>query len=231
MPEETITNNGAPAGTPAPTTTPQGNDPAKPENGGQTTNNGTVDLKSLTPEQLAPVLENPNFWNLDRIAKLREKASKADTFESEKKAQEEEALKKKGEFEALATKATQERDEYKSKYEKSVVDNQITIAAQKAGAVDVPAVLQLIDRSGIKLNDDGTVAGIDEAVNSLITGKPYLKGNGTTPTVGSPSNPNPSEGQPTKKFKSSQLKDYNFYKANEKEIDYAVAHGLIEVDD
>lgn len=86
----------------------------------------------------------------------------------------------------------------------------------------------MLDRKDIKLNDDGTVAGVGEAVKALLTSKPYLKGNSNL-VIGTGTAPNGQQvtGQ---RFKLSQLQDSAFFEKHVKEIEEAQKKGLIEDD-
>jgi predicted nucleic acid-binding Zn-ribbon protein len=223
MPDEN-NNNQAPA-TPPVVPDPKGTDPKQPENGAQQ----PIDLKSLPADQLAQVLENPNLWKLDRIKDIQEKAKKAADFEAQEAKRAEDELKKKGEFEKLNEQKDQKITELQTQLQTQTINNILTIEASKAGAVDVNAVLKLIDRSGIQIAEDGTVSGASEAVTKLFETSPYLKGSGTTPSIGDASNPN-DQNQGVRRFTLTQVKDPIFYRANEKEIDKAMMLGLI-VDD
>ena len=89
--------------------------------------------------------------------------------------------------------------------------------------------MALIDRSGVKLNNDGVVEGVDDALKKLTEAKPWLVQKGTNKPVGSPSNPT-STSEGTKKYKLSQIQDHAFYQKNEKDILEAMRLGLVEDD-
>jgi hypothetical protein len=104
------------------------------------------------------------------------KALKDEKADREKKAKaaDEEALKKRGEWEALAKskdvelvaarQAIAERDIKQAVYLEAVADN----------AVDPAVIFTLLDKSHCKVQDDGTIIGVKEAVTSLLALKPYL---------------------------------------------------------
>jgi len=175
------------------------------------------------------VFDNPELWKHPRFKSLNERAKLADKLEKEQSEAEEKRLLEGKKFEELATKASKERDDIKSKYTLSLQDNRIITEATKIGVVDIEAVLKLVDRSNIHIDDNGGITGAIEAVQSLVTAKPYLKGK-TNVTIGSPTNPGADGANEPKKFKLSQLQDTVFYKEHEKEIDAAYKAGLIEDD-
>ena len=69
-----------------------------------------------------------------------------------------------------------ERDEAIGKYNTSLVDNLIITESAKKGITDLDAAKKLIERATIKVNEDGTVTGVTEAVDALVKDKPYLVG-------------------------------------------------------
>lgn len=211
------------SGTPPTTTTP----PAS--NGGD-----QFDPTALTPEQLNQVLEkNPNIWKTDRLAGLRDKAKKFDDAEAAKSAAEQKALEEQGKFKELSEKQAAENATLKQQLKDATVNQALTNKLAPLGVVDLEGALKLIDRSKIEVGEDGTVTGLDEAVEALKTGKAYLfngKG-GSTTTVGTPSNPGNGGGTSgPAKFKRSQLRDSKFYQEHRDEILKAQAAGEIEDD-
>lgn len=176
------------------------------------------------------VFDDPRLWTHPRFKSLNERAKLADKLEKEKSAAEEKRLADEKKFEELATKATQERDEANSKYTSQLQDNRIITEASKVGVVDIETVLKLVDRSSITVDAQGNVSGAAEAIQSLLTSKPFLKGKAGATTIGSPTNPGADTDTGAKKFKLSQLQDPVFYKENEKDIMAAYKAGLVEDD-
>lgn len=202
-----------------------GTDPKKTD----TQNQGTVDLSKLSDEEFAKVFEDKRLYTHPRFKSLSERAHKADELERSQKEAEEKRLAENKEFQKLAELREKERDEAKSKYTQSILDNRIQAEAIKAGVGDLEAVLKLIDRGGIKVAEDGTVTGISEAVTALLTSKPYLKTSGGNIKIGDGTNPVQGQ-QGIKRFKLSQLQDPEFYRANEKDIMAAYRAGTVEDD-
>lgn len=214
MPEENNQTPAPQAPDPNSPQTPPGTDPKPPEQG-------------KDPSKSDEMIPKHRFDEVNQKAKELEKWKSEQ--EAKAKAAEEEILKKKGEFETLAKQKEEENNTLKAQLQTQRIDNLLTIEAGKAGAVDVSDVLKLIDRSGITVNEDGSVTGAAEAVTALLTAKPHLKGSGQVPTVGSPTNPN-DQTQGVRRFKRSELLDHEFYTANEKEIMKAFALGMIDDD-
>lgn len=191
------------------------------------------DPSKVSDEDFGKIFDDPRVFNHSRFKELNDKAKKASDYEAkEQKAREAKLIEEKKFTELLAEKDKTIAD-LTSKQQTSLTNMRILAEAQKAGAVDTDAVLQLIDRSAVKLNDDGTVTGADEAVKKLLESKPYLKGNGTnTTTIGSPTAPGVDTTTGVKRFKHSQIQQMSpaEYAANEKDIMAAMKAGMIEQD-
>jgi hypothetical protein len=188
-----------------------------------------VDLTKLSESELAKVLEHPGFFNIPRIKELREKAQKAKEYEAEQAKKAEDEAKKKGDYEKLLSDKDAKIADLESQVSTTRLNGAIERAATKAGAVDTETILALVDKSKIKVEDNGTLTGVDEAIKELLEAKPFLKGDGTPPTLGAPSNP--GNGATTaKRFTMSQIQDTEFYRANKADIQAAQRAGTI-VDD
>ncbi len=219
MPEPVITppvgdNNPTP---PAETKPPAGENPV-------------IDFSKLGDEQLAKVLEDPRIWKTGRLSELTEAQKQLKAFQEEKAKAETEALKKKGDFETLANQKQAEIDKLRGDFHSSLTNTAIMAEAAKLGVTDLDAATKLIDRANIKVNDDGTVSGVTEAVAAMVASKGYLVNGKPTPVGGgtNPANPN-STNQAT--FKLSEINDPAFYAAHYKEIMKAMATpGAIEDD-
>jgi hypothetical protein len=176
------------------------------------------------------VFDDPELWKHPRFKSLNERAKRADELEKAQSEADEKRLAEAKKFEELATKVAQERDTIKSKLTSSIQDNRIITEATKIGVVDVEAVLKLVDRSNVRIDDNGNVTGALEAVTALVSSKPYLKvGQGNRP-IGSATNPGADDQAGLKRFKLSQIQNPVFYKENEADILKAYAAGLIEND-
>lgn len=222
MGDETTQNTNTPPSTPAP-----GTAPTPPET--QTVQ--PVDISKLGDEEFEKVFDDPRLWKHSRFKDLTVKAKKAEEIEAAQRKAEEDRLKEEGKYKELTARLERERDEAKEQAKASSINAKIQAAAMKLGAVDPEVVQSLIDRSVIKVNESGAIEGVDEAVKALLESKPYLKGTGSAaPTVGSGTNPGEAGGNGPKKFKHSQIRDPEFYRANEKDILEAMKLGLIEDD-
>lgn len=176
------------------------------------------------------VFEDPRLWTHPRFKSLNERAKKAEELERKNKEAEEQRLAEAKKFEELANVRAQERDEFKNKFTQSLQDNRIIQESAKVGVVDIEAVLKLIDRSNISIDDQGNVLGVNEAIQSLTSSKPYLVGKNSNIKIGSGTNPVADQNTNHPSFKLSQLQDANFYREHEKEIETAYKLGRIEDD-
>lgn len=190
-----------------------------------------VDTSKFTDADWEKVYSDPKLYQHSRFKQLNDRASQAKVLEEEKRVAEEKRLTEEKNFQELAKRKEEEATTWKGKAETAFVNNAIAIEAQKLGAVDLEAVIKLIDRKDIKLGDDGTVSGAAEALKALSESKQYLFGKGgkNNTTIGSQTNPG-GDNNTTPRFKLSQLQDRAFYKAHEKEIDQAFKLNLIEND-
>lgn len=201
--------------------------------GGNTGNQGQAtpfDTSKLSDADISKVLEDQRLWNTPRLKELTEAKKKLGTIEEQNRAAEEQKLKEANDYKTLAEKKDEEINNLKTQVQQSIVNNQLLMEFGKVGFIDSDAALKLIDRSLIKINDDGTVTGVAEAVEALKTKSPYLVGNGTTQRVGSSTGNPANQQQGVPRFKHSQLKDPAFYREHEAEIAQAMKLGTIEND-
>jgi len=184
----------------------------------------------VSDEDLGKVFEDKRLWEHPRFKQLNEKAKLADKYEADKKVADEKAMQEQGKWKELAEQKEKEANESRAKLEQSLINNKIIVEASKLGVVDNEAVMALLGRDNIKLNDKGEVEGVVEALTTLLESKPYLKGTPSQPTLGGGTNPGAPGNTAPKKFKASQVRDVEFYRANEKDIMQAMKLGLIEND-
>jgi len=143
-----------------------------------------------------------------QMESLRRRATSAEKRLSEIAAAQEEAERK----------ALEEQERYKELYEKErqgreteatarredLIRSRFLLSAQSRGIVD-PDVAFVIAKgmpefAGVKLDDEGNVAGIDAVIESLVTSKPYLvsQTQHKPQSVGAASNPAPQSPPPPK---------------------------------
>lgn len=185
------------------------------------------DTSKLTDEQFAKIFEDKRLWTHSRFKDLNDKAKKAEEYEAQQKEANEAKLLEEKKYTELLDVKGRELADWKGKYETEKVNNSLVIEAQKLGAKYLDDVLKLVDRSAIKVTNDG-ITGISEALTALKESKAYLFGEVQAPTIGGGSNPSkPNTGV---RFKLSQIQDPTFYQAHEKEITEAYKTGNIEND-
>lgn len=228
--KESVKNMAEPSNNPNPNPDPKPNDPpandppnpappADPK-ANQDPSNQTV---QLTDEQLKAAFEHPRFKELTQAAK------RAKELEEQQKQRDEDEAKKRGEFEQLAEKYKTEASTVREQLQTERANNKIMAVAVQEGITDADAAIKLIDRSSIKVNEDGSIEGVEDAVKALAESKPYLKSGSTNQTnIGSPSNPNPEKSGTPPAYTGSQVKDTKFYLENQKEIDKAVGEGRVD---
>lgn len=204
-----------------------GTDPSKKT---ETPQPPEFDAKKLGDDDFNKVFDDPRIFNHPRFKSLNERAKKLDEFEKAEEARKAEEMKKKGEFEALAKTESEKREAAELKLKNALIDNKITVEATKNGAGDVEAVLKLIDRSTVSIDDSDAITGVEDAVKALLENKPYLKGSSSNTVIGSETNPGANQNSGIKKFKMSEIQDVTFYQANEKDILAAIAAGQVEND-
>ena len=187
------------------------------------------DASKLSDDDFEKVFGDKRLFNHPRFKSLSEKAKKADELEKAQQEAEKAKLAEQGKYKELADQAALEATELKTKLINTTIDNKIIAEASKIGVVDVEAVKTLLNRKDIKVEDDGTVTGVAEAIKSLLAEKKYLAGKGQ-PNLGGGTNPGNDATTTGQRFKLSQLQDPAFYRANEAAIAQAMKLNLIEND-
>lgn len=190
----------------------------------------TFDPAKISDADFEKVFDDQRLFNHSRFKDLNELAKKGKAAdEAEARRKQEEAVKK-GDFDKVLGEKDGKITELSQKLQTTTINTQLTIAASKLNAVDIDAVLALVDRSKIAIDDTGKVTGVDEALKTLTESKKYLFGKAGTTRLGSASNPGSDNTGDLKRFKHSQLLDPVFYRENEKDIIASQKAGLIEND-
>jgi hypothetical protein len=227
MPDKTNSNGDADANNQNNTENQPGTVPdQKTVAGGQ----GTFDPSTVGDEDFDKVFDDPRVWKHPRFKSLVEAKDRLKAIEKKEAEEREAKLLEEKKFQELLEEKDKKISELTQNQQRMLLDSKISTAALKAGAVDTEAILKLIDRANITLNDDGSVAGVEEAIKTLLETKPYLVGSDQQPTVGAGTNPGANTTSSAKRFKLSQLQDRAFYQANEADIDQALRLGLVEDD-
>lgn len=123
-----------------------------------------ADLDRIVQERLAR--ERQKYAD---YGDLKAAAGKLRDIEEANKSEVERAREKAAAAEARATAAESESREVR-------VRAAIVAEAARKGVVDPDAAVALMDRSQLAFDDDGTPSNVAEAMDSLLTAKPYLAG-------------------------------------------------------
>ena len=159
--------------------------------------------KKPTPEELAAELEKTRDALKKANSESAERRKRLEALEAD------EAKRKKAEEDAKTAelselqKAQKERDEAKAEnarlateQQKERVNTAIEKAARGLKFRDEADAVTMIDRSKVKIGDDGTVTGIKESLEELVKAKPYL--------VETPEEKKPTKGTPPPKSNGKQ---------------------------
>lgn len=127
--------------------------------------------KQAKESAIKSVLESLGVEKLDDAVELITKQRQA---EDEKKTEIEKAQEKVREFEEKYKHALSEIESYSKKVENTKIETAILLSANDF--IDPQDALKNIDRENIKLNENGEVVGVEDALKSLREKKPhYLK--------------------------------------------------------
>lgn len=105
---------------------------------------------------------------------LKAKAAKFDEFQQEQMGELEKAKERAAQLERELAEANAAKQD-------SLLRAAVVAEAAKRNVVDPDAALALMDRSLLEFGDDGTPQNIADAMESLLTAKPYLVGGGNQP--------------------------------------------------
>lgn len=116
--------------------------------------------------------EHPGISN-DALKVIQDKANKYDELKAERMSELEKANERTSELERALAETSQA-------YKDSQLRAAVVSEAAKRNVVDPDAALALLDRSLLEEGEDGSPTNIADAMDSLLTAKPYLVGGGTT---------------------------------------------------
>ncbi|HGZ8670723.1 TPA: phage scaffolding protein [Staphylococcus aureus] len=122
------------------------------------------------------------------IEELKEEISKRD----EQIVKLQDSVKDDSEIQKELEELKNQNSEWETKYKETQLNNAVKLAVAKE-ANDANDILAFINKDELELVDDGTVKGLDEAIETLKESKPYLfaqsKPTGNTPQDGDPPSP------------------------------------------
>lgn len=157
-----------PSADPAPTPDPSG---APPEPVGDRTFT-QADVDRIVQDRLARV-KAPTDYD-----ELKAKAARLDEIEEANKTELQKLQEQLAERDSTATAAAE-------RAERALRRAAVVAAATRAGAVDPDAVFDLLPgKESLTIGDDDQVQGVAEAVEQLLTAKPYLVGKPAPPAPG-----------------------------------------------
>ncbi len=175
---------------PPPSPSSTGGDNPPPSNG------GSVDIEAIVQEKLDSYAKDFGFEDWDDMqSKLLEQQGKTQEYID----------KLRENYNKQLTQVSKERDEYKERYEKSVIKNQIlTVASQLS--VDPELVYELLSKKAVVQEDESVLIdgkGVKEAVEEFLSQRPHL----AKPTGTGSGATNTSQGEPEPASYEELLKD------------------------
>ncbi|MBE5662490.1 phage scaffolding protein [Staphylococcus sp. SS21] len=126
------------------------------------------------------------------IEELKEEISKRD----EQIVKLQDSVKDDSEIQKELEKLKNQNSEWETKYKEVQLNNAVKLAVAKE-ANDADDILAFINKDELELAEDGTVKGLDKAVETLKESKPYLFAP-SKPTGNSPQQGDNPTGKPTK---------------------------------
>ncbi|HHQ6749318.1 TPA: phage scaffolding protein [Staphylococcus aureus] len=126
------------------------------------------------------------------IEELKEEISKRD----EQIVKLQDSVKDDSEIQKELEELKNQNSEWETKYKETQLNNAVKLAVAKE-ANDANDILAFINKDELELVDDGTVKGLDEAIETLKESKPYLFAP-SKPTGNSPQQGDNPTGKPTK---------------------------------
>ncbi|HEG7369190.1 TPA: phage scaffolding protein [Staphylococcus aureus] len=126
------------------------------------------------------------------IEELKEEISKRD----EQIVKLQDSVKDDSEIQKELEELKNQNAEWETKYKETQLNNAVKLAVAKE-ANDANDILAFINKDELELVDDGTVKGLDKAVETLKESKPYLF-TPSKPTGNSPQQGDNPTGKPTK---------------------------------
>lgn len=133
----------------------------------------------------------PKTYDEEYVKKLRSEAAKyrtkAKELEDQSNKQQQDLMKKifdlfglqpdpDKNFEKQLEDAKQKAQEAERKANDRLIRAEVKFLSAELGIIDADAAYALMAKENIKVNDDGTVEGVKEALEALVKAKPYLKG-------------------------------------------------------
>lgn len=92
-------------------------------------------------------------------------------------------------FEKQLAEAQEKAAKAEKRANARLISAEVRLQSTEMNLVDADAALALMDKANVAVDENGAVKGVKEALEALITEKPWLKKNDTKQSVGSGTNP------------------------------------------
>lgn len=137
--------------------------------GGDTQTNTTPTIEAVTAEleTVRKALKQANAESAQRRKRLEELEAEENKRKDAEKTELQKALDKAAALEAQLAKQAET-------VKQSTIQHAVEITAAKLGFADPGDALSLLDKSAVKLGEDGKVEGVEDALKDLLKRKPYL---------------------------------------------------------
>lgn len=154
------------------------------------------------PVQSAPTGETSQADLTRMMAELKEARTEAAKYRTELRSAQEKLskfeqaqLSEQEKLQKRAEEAEQTAQALAQRLTDTLIRAEVMAQAQKHGVIDLDAAYRLIDRSSVKIGDDGSVEGVDKAVAALVKERPWLIAS-TTASVTNPQKTGNTETEP-----------------------------------
>lgn len=185
------------------------------------------DTSKIPDEQFGKIFEDKRTFTHPRFKELTDAQKELKARKEADAKLEQDRLIKEKKFDEVLKQKDEEITGLKTRYQQAQINQAVAAEAIKRGAVDIDAVTKLINQSDVKLNEDGSITGVTEALDALVKDKGYLFKK--TIKVGSGTNPSDADtGE--EEFTMSQIQNPAFYRKNEAAIKKAISAGKIKED-
>ena len=179
-----------------------------------------------------PMIPKSRF---DEVNKEMQRLRKAEEERTAKDAEAEtQRLTEQGKFKDIAEKEKAKRIEAEAKANRSARVFALKAEAMKKGAVDADTVVAIANLDNIKVSEDGTIddSSVTAIVDGLVKEKAFLfgKSNSNNTNIGEDGGAGEGNNNNKTTYKTSQLRDRDFYTKNRDDILQAQKEGRI-VDD
>jgi len=136
---------------------------------GTDSNGGTT-----SPEEIKAELERTRAALKAANKEAADRRKKLDDIEAQATARKEQELTEAQKAAARAEKAEQALQALEARHRSTTINSAIRLAARTAGLVDPEDAVALLDRTGLDIDDNDNVLGVETAIKALTKAKPHL---------------------------------------------------------